>query len=105
MSPRTTKNTYWRPTAGSAARATALLRLPAGLVAEITAVKPEEQSLASFLGDLIIHGLGQDPLRWRHIAPWEAQTQRTAAAVALIPTTADRPDEALGSDPEADIEW
>lgn len=67
----TTKNAYWRTEHGSAAKATALLRLPANLVDLIRTRKPARQSMTSFINDALLRGLGEEPLTWRLPMDWE----------------------------------
>lgn len=82
--PEVVKNTYWRPEHGSTKRSTALLRLPAALVALIEARKPATQSLNSFLGDLVVRGLGEEPTTWRFPTDEEGAADRKVRGAALI---------------------
>lgn len=77
-----TRNTFWRQGTGEV-RTAGCLRFPAALIALIEAKRPAKQSMNSFLGDLVLKGLGETPLYWRKPTEAEDAVRRIMAGDEL----------------------
>lgn len=78
------KNAFWRKEVGPTPKATTLLRFPTRLVALLNERKPAGQSLTSFIGDCVLRGLGEDPLKWRYPLDFEDAEGRKTRSAALV---------------------